>query len=127
MRNAWNFANVLEFSADQRERLPELAERTGVSRCIEEMETAYRRYGLPTTKAEVDKLTQDDLKRLQPNQIAMARELMPSRRRCDLSELSLSEQVLDLATPEQRLEYAFQIKAFRDVLAVKRTTILAIR
>lgn len=125
MRNAWNFANLLEFSVDQRERLPELAERTGVSRCIQEMEAAYRRHGLPMTQPEVDNLTEDDLKRIQPNQIAMARELMPSHRRCNLSELNLSEQVLDLATPEQRERYAFQIKKFREVLTVKRATIVA--
>jgi len=125
MRNAWNFANILEFSEDQREQLPELAERTGVNRCIQEMEAAYRRHGLPMTQAEVDNLSEGDLKKLQPNQIAMARELMPSHRRCDLSELNLSEQVLDLATPEQRERYAFQIKKFREVLTVKRATIVA--
>jgi hypothetical protein len=125
MRNAWNFASVLEFSEDQRERLPELAERTGVNRCIQEMEAAYRRHGLPTTKAAADQLTEDDRKRLQPNEIAMAREVMPSHRRCNLSELNLSEQVLDLATPEQRERYAFQIKTLRNILTAKRAAILA--
>jgi len=123
MRNAWNIANLLEFNADQWERLPELAERTGVSRCIAEMEAAYVRYGLPTTKPEVDKVPMDDLKKFVPP-AAMTRELMPSRRRCDLSELNLSEQVLDLATPEQREKYAVQVKAFRNILATKRATIM---
>jgi hypothetical protein len=125
MRNAWNFAEVLDFSVNQRERLPELAERTGVNQCIQEMEAAYRRHGLPTTKGAADKLTEDDIKRLQPNQIAMAREVMPSHRRCNLSELRLSEQVLDLATPEQRERHAYEIKKFRDVLTIKRAAILA--
>jgi hypothetical protein len=57
----------------------------------------------------------------------MARELMPSRQRCDLSELSLSEQVLDLSTSEQRVTYGPQIKSFRELLALKRASILAIR
>ena len=125
MRHAWNFASLLKFSEDQQAQLPQLAERTGVARCIQEMEAAYRRHGVPTTKSEVDKLTTEDLKRLQPKQDAMARELMPSMRPCFLSMLTLSELVLDLATTEQRTDYAFQIKAFRDILKKKRASILA--
>ncbi len=125
MRNAWNFATLLRFTPEQWEQLPVLARQTGVAECIDQMEAAYRSYGLPTTKTAADRVAAGNRERMRLSHIAMMRAWAASRRVCSLRELDLSEKTLDLATPEQQQIYGAELKALRNIVATRRSALSA--